>query len=518
MASKFFYGRQKTLRAVRPFTIGFSSGATYTWTVNGKTLIYTAVSGDDATSVALALANLGSSSVEPEHSELEFSSSAAVLTATGPTDGGPFTASGSATAGSFTSGTAITGTSPNDLTDTANWSGAALPGNNDTVTFPKNAPNVRYNLAGMTATGLTIIREAGGPRLGLPDVRSDGKLEYRSTRMVLASCASALIYLDGNEVAQSVRLDCGTFATIVEIVGVGPSAPGAEVVEVVGLTTNGEIRCNNGSVASCTEDGEAEIVTVLNATNSTLRVGPWGTATTINVNGQTAVASIAANFTTLNVDDFAQVGVIGSATGRPVIEAGTVAWISTGNPISPVIASDGVLTFDQGTGAVSIAGINEVQTLTSGAAATGGTAVLRVPLVAGGFANTGSITWDAADATLLANINAALDAATGVAGGIVATGAAPDTALTFTFSGTGYAGLNWDLITVVSGFTSWSAVVATNTTTPYPAVVTRTADNSRLIDNAKRIDRPFTYVNDHCREDADAVQLGNHTRRTVAAV
>ena len=305
MASKFFYGRQKTLRAVRPFTIGFSSGATYTWTVNGKTLIYTAVSGDDATSVALALANLGSSSVEPEHSELEFSSSAAVLTATGPTDGGPFTASGSATAGSFTSGTAITGTSPNDLTDTANWSGAALPGNNDTVTFPKNAPNVRYNLAGMTATGLTIIREAGGPRLGLPDVRSDGKLEYRSTRMVLASCASALIYLDGNEVAQSVRLDCGTFATIVEIVGVGPSAPGAEVVEVVGLTTNGEIRCNNGSVASCTEDGEAEIVTVLNATNSTLRVGPWGTATTINVNGQTAVASIAANFTTLNVDDFA---------------------------------------------------------------------------------------------------------------------------------------------------------------------------------------------------------------------
>lgn len=518
MASKFFYGRQKTLRAVRPFTIGFSAAATYTWTVNGKTLIYTAVSGDDATSVARALANLGSASVEPEHSELEFSSSAAVLTATGPADGGPFTASGSASAGSFTAGSATAGTSPNDLTDTANWSGAALPANGDLVTFPKNAPNVRYNLAGMTATGLTIIREAGGPRLGLPDVRPDGKLEYRATRMVLASCVSVLAYLDGSEVAQSIRVDCGTFATVVEVVGVGGSAPGEEVVEVVGLTTNGEIRCNLGSVASCTEDGEAEVVTLVNATNSTLRVGPWGSVTTANVTGQNAIASIASNFTTLNVDEFAQVGVIGTATGRPVIEAGAVAWISTGNPISPVIASDGTLTFDQGTGGVTIAGINEVQTLTSGASATGGAAVLRVPLVAGGFANTGSITWDATDATLLANINAALDAATGVAGGIVASGAAPDDALTFTFSGTGYAGLNWDLISVVSSFTSWATVTVANTTTPYPAVVTRTADNARLLDNAKRIDRPFTYLNDHCREDADAVQLGNHTRRTVGIV
>lgn len=518
MATKFFYGRQKTLRAVRPFTIGFSAGATYTWTVNGKTLIYTAVSGDDATSVARALANLGSASVEPEHSELEYSSSAAVLTATGPTDGGNFSASGSATAGTFTAGTAITGTSPNDLTDTANWSGTALPGNNDTVIFPKGSPNVRYNLSGMTATGLTIIREAGGPLLALPNVRTDGKLEYRSTRLVLASCVSVLIYLDGSEPQQSIRIDCGTFATIIEAMGTGGSPAGEEVIEIVGMTTGGEIRANLASIASCTEDGEAEIVTLINATNSTVRVGQWGTVTTMNVYGANAIGSIAANFTTLTVDDGAQVGVIGSATGRPVCEAGSIFWLSTGNPISPVIASDGTLTFDQGTGGVSIAGINEVQTLTSGAAATGGSAVLRVPLVAGGFANTGSITWDATDATLLSNINTALNTATGVSGGIVATGAAPDTALTFTFSGTGYAGLNWDLISVVTNFTSWTGVTVANTTTPYPQEITRTADNARLIDNAGRIARPFVYVNSHCREEADAVQLGNHIRKTVAAV
>ena len=90
---------------------------------------------------------------------------------------------------------------------------------------------------------------------------------------------------------------------------------------------------------------------------------------------------------------------------------------------------------------ITALGVNEVQTLTFGAAATGGTLRLHVPLANGSFVTTGAITWDTTDATYLSNINTALDAATGVTGGIVATGAAPDTALTFTFSGTGYAAL-----------------------------------------------------------------------------
>lgn len=108
---------------------------------------------------------------------------------------------------------------------------------------------------------------------------------------------------------------------------------------------------------------------------------------------------------------------------------------------------------------------NEVQTLTFGVAASGGTLRLIVPKTDGTTVITGPITWDATDATYLAAINTALDAATGVTGGIVATGAAPDTALTFTFSGTGYASKTWPLIQVHTFPTSTTTANVVRTTT-----------------------------------------------------
>jgi hypothetical protein len=59
---------------------------------------------------------------------------------------------------------------------------------------------------------------------------------------------------------------------------------------------------------------------------------------------------------------------------------------------------------------------------------------------------TGNIAWNATDATYLASINTALDTATGVVGGIVATAIPsvdPDLGIRLTYSGTGYAGLPW---------------------------------------------------------------------------
>jgi hypothetical protein len=87
---------------------------------------------------------------------------------------------------------------------------------------------------------------------------------------------------------------------------------------------------------------------------------------------------------------------------------------------------------------------NEVQTVNFNIASTGGSVVLKVPKADGTPILTTPISWNATDATYLSSINTALDAATGVSGGIVATAiTAVDTDLGFvlTFSGTGYAGL-----------------------------------------------------------------------------
>jgi hypothetical protein len=101
------------------------------------------------------------------------------------------------------------------------------------------------------------------------------------------------------------------------------------------------------------------------------------------------------------------------------------------------------------TGDVTITalGVNQAEDVRFTVAATGGNLQLNVQKPDGTRATTGNIArnvaWSATDATFLASINTALDTATGVVGGIVATAiAATDTDLgfTLTYSGTGYAG------------------------------------------------------------------------------
>lgn len=115
----------------------------------------------------------------------------------------------------------------------------------------------------------------------------------------------------------------------------------------------------------------------------------------------------------------------------------------------------------------SPSGVNDVQTMTFGAAATAGALTLLVPKADGTMVSTGPITWDTTDATWLSNINTALDAATGVSGGIVATGATPDTVLIFTFSGTGFAAKQQPQISVLIKPTSVTTVTVARTTLGY---------------------------------------------------
>lgn len=122
------------------------------------------------------------------------------------------------------------------------------------------------------------------------------------------------------------------------------------------------------------------------------------------------------------------------------------------------------------TGVVTIAalGVNEVQTVNLVTAGTAGNLRLVVQKVDGTYALTPNIAWNATDATVLSNANTALDAATGVVGGIVATAiAATDTdlGLVLTYSGTGYAGNTWALAQVHTLFTSNTGANVVRTTT-----------------------------------------------------
>jgi hypothetical protein len=129
----------------------------------------------------------------------------------------------------------------------------------------------------------------------------------------------------------------------------------------------------------------------------------------------------------------------------------TGTFVLTGPPTAAGTVRQSTITYsavNTTTGVVTVTapGTNQVERVRFNIASTGGNLQLNVAKTDGTFATTANIAWSATDATYLASINSALDTATGVAGGIVATAiSATDTDLgfTLTYSGTGYAGQAW---------------------------------------------------------------------------
>lgn len=129
------------------------------------------------------------------------------------------------------------------------------------------------------------------------------------------------------------------------------------------------------------------------------------------------------------------------------------------------------------------AGTNEVQTLTIGGTPTGGTFKLALDGV-----QTGAIAWSATNSTLLANINAALDAlASGGSSWIVATAnslTAGIGTISLTFSGGDFAKRAVNTMTVAdNSLTGTSPTLAVAETTPgVDATFRMSAPGARVID------------------------------------
>lgn len=188
------------------------------------------------------------------------------------------------------------------------------------------------------------------------------------------------------------------------------------------------------------------------------KYAPWAIGSTAGAltNSGTSITLAAAEA----VELVRRVGASGTfiLTGPPT-SGGTTRQLTV--TYSAVNTSTGVVT-------ITALGVNEVQTVNLATAATGGSIRLVVQKTDGTFALTPAAAWSATDATLLSNLQTALDTATGVTNGIVASAiAATDTDLGFvlTYSGTGYAGNTWALASVNTLFTSNTGANVVRTTT-----------------------------------------------------
>lgn len=142
------------------------------------------------------------------------------------------------------------------------------------------------------------------------------------------------------------------------------------------------------------------------------------------------------------------------------------------------------------TAGAPVAGTNAIQTITIGGTPTGGT----FQLVFEGFV-TAAITWTATDATLVANIDAALEALPniGTAGVTTAAGTVSSGIGTITATFTGNRGLSvLSVMTAVNALTGTSPTVVVATTTPGVGASARGAmKGAKLTDTTNGI----AYIN-----------------------
>lgn len=201
-----------------------------------------------------------------------------------------------------------------------------------------------------------------------------------------------------------------------------------------------------------------------------------GAATTVSVSAAQAVEMVRRNGSAVGTFKF---------TGPPAAN-GTVRTLSAS--VSAIDQATGALTF-------TALGVNQVERIRFNIASTGGNLQLNVAKPDGTFVTTANAAWNATDATYLASINSALDTATGVVGGIVATAiSATDTDLgiTLTYSGTGYAGLSWRRAEVV--------VIPTSSTEALYEPVTTAVNGAfaagSFVQPADGSETPITFVPD----------------------
>lgn len=147
----------------------------------------------------------------------------------------------------------------------------------------------------------------------------------------------------------------------------------------------------------------------------------------------------------------------------------------------------GILT----TGAAPVAGTNEIDTITIGGTPTAGTFTLTFE-----GRTSGPITWSATNGTLVANIDAALEAMPNIGTGGVTTAVGTMTAgigtITVTFTGN-RAKEDVPAMTGTSSLTGTSPTLAVATTTPGVTADGRVALKGTLLID---IGTPDLYIND----------------------
>lgn len=354
MATKIWRGDGadvSQINTITPANVGI--GNTFTVTINGKSITFTATAGTVANVTAGLTALLTASTVPPEFAEITFTDSTTHVTATAVTPGKPFTQTSSASGGTatLTTNTTTANSSKNDWSLAANWSPVNVPVNADDVFIEATSVSILYGLAqsAVTLASLNIASTFTGT-IGLP-VYTGLYYEYRDTYLAIGATLLNVGTGPGNG-SSRIKINTGSVQTTIVCQGTAAGAEtGIEAFVWKGTHASNTVEITRGSMGVAIFGGETATIATVRcgyqqniASDVSMRCGTGTTLTTIEKAG--GDLTVASNSTTINHVNGTLTILAGTVTTLNV-DGGTVYYQSSGTATTVNVGDDATVDYSR---------------------------------------------------------------------------------------------------------------------------------------------------------------------------
>lgn len=269
-----------------------ANNATYTITINTKTITYTADASATVAEITAGLVALAQATVEEEFAEFTWTDGTTVITATGATDGSGTAAARITSSSSAGSLTTVHTTAPTGANHwlAGNFSSGSLPANGDSVYAQSISVDILYDID-QNAVALAVLewrRDCTG-KLGLPVIDANGNYESRPLDLKIQTAILRI----GDGLGQGsgrLNFDVGTGTACAAVIyNTGTPADQDEgAVHLIGANAGNTLDVFAGKVDLAMRPNTTATWPAIVVAGGTLRCGSGCTNTAVTVQGSGA--------------------------------------------------------------------------------------------------------------------------------------------------------------------------------------------------------------------------------------
>ena len=387
MATNRWLGRARNVKQVNTITpANVNIGNTFTVTINGKNITYTAAAATVADVTAGLVALLTASTVFEEFKEITFADAVTHVTATANEAGKPFTQTSSASGGTATNVTATTtaNVSANDVNNANNWSDG-VPDAADDVVIENTSSSLLWNLDALAAIALTSLRISSTFTGHIGLAQDNGNYDEYRPQYFQILATTVKIGEGVGQGSQRIKVNLGATQAAITVYSSGRGVNGLPAVLLRGTHASNVLEAyGNAEVGVAVLAGETSTIATLSVADSaSVMCGSGVTLATTKVGGRGAQLVTETTITTATIT---------KEGGRHKFLLGTGAGIGVGN-VTTLHVHGGVADY-RGTGTIATANVRDGGELTFAADSSART-ITNMNLYAGAIYRDPfqSVTW-----------------------------------------------------------------------------------------------------------------------------